>query len=362
MDKAKPQRNSAVELLRILAMLFIVCSHCRLHAGFPDADSKLFLNNILLDWCVLGNLGVDIFMLISGYFLCDNLHYSRSRSAVSLLSQVWFYSILGLGIYWITGHSLTLGTLLPSIFPTVFSQYWFFTAYFVLIFFLPYINMVINKLDRIQLLSLIGTMLFFWCIIPTFAHQEMGGGVLCQFLMFYNIGAYFKKYPDTILKKKKNRYLLTAVSALLMFASSVVLRFVFGKYMQYFYARQSLLAVGFAVGLFAISIYRKSFCNPWINKIAGCTFGVYLLHDHPLMRGIIWQEWLPKNRFYDSYLLIAAIVLSVLIVMSAGTVVELIRQATVKKPMENFLGIVFRKVQNFFKSCRMKMSKAALLH
>ena len=220
--------------------------------------------------------------------------------------------------------------------------------------------MVINQLNRTQFLKLIATMMAFWCLIPTFTNQPMAGGMMCQFVMFYSIGAYFKKYPDTIFKMKRNRYLLAAVSGLLMFASSVVLKVVFGKYMLYFYARQSLLAVGFAIGLFTIAIYREKFCNKWINKIAGCVFGVYLFHDHPLMRELIWHEWLPKNKFYNSYILIAAIILSVLIVMLAGTIVEFIRQATVKKPMENIVNTAVTGIKNLSDKCfsRIKASES----
>ena len=352
MEKTKSQRNSAVELLRILAMLFIVCSHCSIHGGLPAADSRILFNTFLRDWFILGNLGADMFMLISGYVLCDHSHYSIRKSSVKMLPQVWFYSWLGLAIYLLTGHPFHMGILLSSLFPTVFYQYWFFTYYFVLMFFFPYLNRLLNGLKRNQLRTLITTMLVFWSVIPTFTNQHMGGGVMCHFVMFYSIGAYFKLYPDTIFQKKGNRYLLTAVSGILMFASSVVLKLVFGDYMQYFYSRQSLLGVGFILGLFTMAIYHESFCSPWINRIAGCTFGVYLFHDHSLLRNLVWQEWLPKAKYYDSWTLIIAIAVSVLIVMTAGTVLEWIRQATVKKPMEKLLdraiGFTQNRIQKLF--------------
>ncbi len=341
----KNQRNSSIELLRILAMFFIVCSHCSVHSDLLSTSSTLFFNNLLLDWCTLGNLGVDIFVLISGYFLCDNPNFSRKRNSIKLLTQVWFFSALGLGIYLITGHQFTWKIFIKSIFPTVFSEYWFFTIYFVLLLFVPYINMVLNKLTKMQLLKLIGSMMVLWSVIPTFTNQVMGGTELCQFVMFYLIGAYFRKYPDNVLANKKMRILLTTTSFLLLFLSSVVLRIVFVQHAGHFYTRVSILTVGCAIGLFSMAIYRKSFCNKWINKIAGCTFGIYLFHDNPLMRLIIWKEWLPKIKYYNSYLLIVAIILSVLIVMTVGTIIELIRKATVQKPLEKLVNCVTTKIQ-----------------
>ena len=46
----KGQRNSSIELLRIIAMLFIVASHCSIHGHFPDLKSIPFYNRVLLSW------------------------------------------------------------------------------------------------------------------------------------------------------------------------------------------------------------------------------------------------------------------------------------------------------------------------
>lgn len=341
----KRQRNSSVELLRIVAMMFIVCSHCSVHSGLPFDESKLLFNNLLLDWCVLGNLGVDIFVMISGYFLCANPNFNRKRNSIALLTQVWFFSILGLVVYCVTGHSVTREIVMKAIFPTVFSEYWFFTIYFVLLFLIPYINIVLDKLDRTGLRKLIAIMIMFWSVVPTFTQQEMGGTELCQFVMFYSIGAYVRKYPDNILADRTNRHLLTTVSGVLMLSSSAILRMFPGQYTTRFYSRVSLCTIGCALGLFSIAIYHKCFYNAWINKIAACTFGIYLFHDNPLLRVIIWQECLPKIRYFDSYLLIVSIIVSVLIVMAVGTMIELVRKATVQKPVEKLTDRVVTAVQ-----------------
>lgn len=360
MDKADHKRNSSFELLRIFSMLFIVCSHCSVHRDLPEVQSLLFFNNLLLDWCVLGNLGVDIFVLITGYFSSCSRNLSRKSRGVKLLTQVWFFSVLGFLIYLITGHHITLKIILETIFPTVFSAYWFFTAYFVLLLFMPYINIVLDKLTRKQMIIFIVIMMLLWSVIPTFTNQKMCGENLCLFVMLYSIGAYFRKYPDNnILTKKKYRYLLTILCFALMFLSSVVLRIVFNHHTTYFYSRSSILTVGSAIGLFSFAVYGRKFYSKWINNIAACTFGVYLFHDNPLMRELIWTEWLPKSKFLNSYLLIAVIFLSVIIVMTVSTAVEWLRRITVKKPFEHLMNNIITKIQTGIQSAiRSKRGKS----
>lgn len=63
-------RNSSIELLRILAMIMIVSCHFATHGGF-SFDVKI-VSIPRLWWSFIemgGNLGVDIFVLISGYML-----------------------------------------------------------------------------------------------------------------------------------------------------------------------------------------------------------------------------------------------------------------------------------------------------
>ena len=59
------KRNSSLELLRILAMLFIVISHYSVHGGFNLNSINLLFNKVFLQVSTLGNLGVNIFVLIS---------------------------------------------------------------------------------------------------------------------------------------------------------------------------------------------------------------------------------------------------------------------------------------------------------
>ena len=63
-------RNSSFELLRITSMLLIVAHHFVVHGKFDLTAS--FSKNIffLQSLSMFGKLGVNLFVLISGYFSC----------------------------------------------------------------------------------------------------------------------------------------------------------------------------------------------------------------------------------------------------------------------------------------------------
>ena len=69
----KKERNSNFELLRIIAMLMIVFHHFSVHGGFNYELTDISFNRLWLYFISMGGkIGVDIFVLISGYFLITN--------------------------------------------------------------------------------------------------------------------------------------------------------------------------------------------------------------------------------------------------------------------------------------------------
>ena len=61
----KQQRNSSIELLRIVAMLFIVLSHLCVHNGVDVNALPYSFNKIFLQCGILGNIGVNVFVIIT---------------------------------------------------------------------------------------------------------------------------------------------------------------------------------------------------------------------------------------------------------------------------------------------------------
>ncbi len=64
------QRQSSIELLRIIAMILIVAHHFEIHGGFAYPQDAVSVNRIWMQFISSGGkVGVNIFVLLSGYFL-----------------------------------------------------------------------------------------------------------------------------------------------------------------------------------------------------------------------------------------------------------------------------------------------------
>ncbi len=348
------ERNSSIELLRILAMLFIICSHLCVHNGLSLSSLPLSVNKILMQCGVLGNLGVDIFVIITGYFVCEKT-FSLKR-VCSLLTQVWFYSLLASGVsVFAFGVKPTLLEIEKTFFPTVFAEYWFFTAYIVLLLLSPFINLAIKQLDRAAFSRLLAIVLVLWVVIPTVTAKQMYGAELPQLALCYLIGAYFRKFPENRFSQKRARIFLTVASFCLMYAFVLLFSFITPSSellriytASHFLSRNSLFVVGAAVGLFSLFAYKKPFYNKGVNAVASCTFGVYLLHDHMLFRTVLWRRLFSIATLYRSPLFPLYAVGIIALVFVGCVLVEWVRQKTVARPLSLALYTLLTRIGRLF--------------
>ena len=80
-----------------------------------------------------------------------------------------------------------------------------------------------------------------------------------------------------------------------------------------------------------------SFHSEVINQIGKCTFGIYLIHDNPLVRELIWKRVSPNYVYVNSPWIHAAA--KIAIVFCVSLIIEMIRQKTIGKWFDSwFMG------------------------
>lgn len=335
-------RNSSLELLRIISMLFIICSHFCVHGGFDIGNTDLIFNRIILQVGALGNLGVDIFVMISGYFLSQT-RFKLSR-VVKVVLQVLFYSV---SIYLILAVlnviPFTVKDTIKSVLPILLKLYWFATVYVILCVLTPFLNKLLNGLTKNQYIAFLGVILFIWSVIPTFTTINMYSNEIIQFVMLYSIGAFVRKYPD-ISFAKKYRYWITFVSAFLLVMSTVAFNLLaqvtntaFYNHGNDFYTRYSVLTIALAYGLLLIFTNLKNISNYTINLVSSTTFGIYLIHDNRYLREVIWNDIFRVNEFSDKPYLVLYLLACVIIIFIVCATIDYIRQKLFEKPVMHFL-------------------------
>ncbi len=357
----KFSRNSNLELLRIISMILIVAHHYSVH-GFTINDMDFSRNKYIVDFLSLGGkLGVNCFILISGYFSIKSKF--TIKKLLKLEGQVLFYSISFL-ILFLTVLTPTepigIKVILKSLLPIIYSSYWFVTTYIILMILSSYINILILNMNKTIHIKLICILVFIWSIISNFTLGDLSYSNLGCFMTLYLIAAYIRKYVDISNINLKLIRKITTITTLLLFLSVIVFNYIGNKYninillkhSTYFKKDNSILILIISVGLFLICL-SYNFHNSIINRIASTTFGVYLIHDNYFVRPFIWETMLHcKENYYSSYLIIHAIC-SIIIVYIGCTLIELLRQITIEK-------VYFKLLEsNRIKSLIMKLNDIA---
>ena len=208
MDKVvsnSDNRDSSFELLRIMAMLLIVAGHFSVHGGFNYSSNMISFNRLWIQLIsISGNIGVNIYVLISGYFLISSENTKTSK-ILRLLLQTFSYSILCFIIFLLIGNrTLSMKELIKVFFPITYSEYWFASTYFMVYLLHPYINMFISKIKNEIFIKMLLVLTICWSIIPTFLASSFQSNSLSWFIYLYILGAYYRLYGDRINISLKN--------------------------------------------------------------------------------------------------------------------------------------------------------------
>src|SRR5690554_2375037 len=188
------RRNSTIEVLRIIAMIAIVAHHYGVHGGVMDGTNSAGTGVALSVVSGFGKWGVNLFVLVGAYFMVERP--TRGRPLANIVSQVLPISWLILGLTAIFAlDTLTPGAAKASIMPVIFSQYWFVTAYVMLVLIGPYLALLARSLSRKQLGRLIAVGVVLWSLLIMVDGVWLGASNLGWFALLFMIAAYIKLHP-----------------------------------------------------------------------------------------------------------------------------------------------------------------------
>lgn len=290
MEKVRPARQSGIELLRIIAMLMIIAHHFSIHGIFNSWTYNSSLLEVFNSyWSVLlysfGKVGVDIFIIIMGYFNISK-DFKFSKALDIYLKTIFYAFIIYIG-------ALVIGKQVDFIHSC---RYWFIQSYLILYLLTPLLNkLILSMPKKISDITFILTLLVGFVLPLFFKHFNLGHVGL--FIALYFIGSYYKIRPISL---SKNFYItisaLTFMFLLVLIFNNIslgVVSITFLKYMSLY----SIFTLIFAISLFNYFINLNNFHNDFTNKIAKSVFGVYLLHDNNIVRPFLWNKLLSVSVF-----------------------------------------------------------------
>lgn len=336
----KNQRNSNLEILRILAMTFIVIFHLVRHGfdGVPFALSNP--NSIFLYFfATLGKLGVDIFIIISAYFMIKQKF--TFRKLLILGGEVYFYSLMCLVIFALFITPLTpisIQDILKSVLP-ISHGYWFIADYIVLMILSPFLNKAINKLSKSDFLKLLTVIIILWVVFPTFTGDCFGITEMGFFFVLYLIGSFIRLHLD-INKIHMKKLIFICLASLIIttiifgvFDSITPLNqmYVFNKETSMFKQTYSIFILTSAISLFLIFLKRKEFSNKYINFISGSVLGVYLIHSNIFVWPWLFRSFLHVQTRINSPNLFILCIISLIGIYAVCTGIDIVRRLTIEK-------------------------------
>ena len=346
---AAPKKQLNMEILRILAMCMIITLHYLDKGGVLKefASNNTPVGNaawIIEAFCMVS---VNIYVLISGYFLCESTF--KIRKTVLLWIQILMYSWIITLIFAIilkgqfNFEEGMLYGLIPLLMPVTGSHYWFATVYILMYLVSPFLNIGIKAMDKKthrNLIIILVAIFSIWnTVLPfTIPATDRKGMDICWFICLYVIAAYLRKYGDEI---KINKWLGLAIYALccigafllgkgMLLADSVTGKL--GGYCKNFYEYNSITILIASVALFIFAIKTEikagDFATQMVLFVSEGTFGVYLLHEHKLLR-YLWPTWFNVSEYADRFAFIPHLLMTVACVFTAGVVIDFIRRIIV---------------------------------
>ena len=337
MSKVK-NRQSNFELLRILAMVAIIANHFALHSGFLFSAGDVGLQRFFVQLLQLGGkVGVNLFVLISGYFLINATSIKLSK-ILKLWGQVIFYSLAILAALWLTGYAdLGPKILIKHFLPITYEIWWFASVYFVLYLVSPYINRLAASLSGRQYVGMLILFTLCWSIIPTLSTKDFQGNGLIWFAYLYLVGGFLRRYGHRIRLRAGMSLLLGCGVLLMTFLSAVIFDIlgqkwgIFSAHATYFFSDRKVPVVLASVLIFHGFSKLDIGCRPIINHLSGTMFGVYLLHDHILLRYVLWQD-IFSGATVSGLLLLPYALMCIAAVFAVCTAIDLIRHWIFHRP------------------------------
>lgn len=286
------QRNSRIELFRVIVTLFVLIVHMNgyfIGLGTHDFNFHCFPQVVVE---ALTCIAVNGFILITGFFGIK-LSFHTLWKLWQALFCIYVPLFLLKYIFDTPDYGFSFQDLFNAIFPFSTRDGYFINGYIFLVISSPFLNAFIaSNSKKIVLLFTVSLLFFeFWvdciCKLQTFFINEGYSGL--HFCLLYLSGQCIKLYYDK-LKKIKTIYFLVLY---FVFSTIIVVLSLFKVSWTYYYS--NLFMIMSAISFFLFFALKPPFYSKFINKIAMCSLFVYILQINAPFMG-----WLCS---IDKYLL-----------------------------------------------------------
>lgn len=309
-------RIAGIDALKIVSILMVSVLHILGQGGILSAASGI-QSQVVWAMEAACYCAVNSFAIASGY-----VQSTRSAPTLRQIFTLWLQVVcLTCGItlaFKLLGQAVFNPlTIRKCLLPVLSGDYWYFTAYFVLCFFLPLLNRACAALSIRELRQLAAVIFGLACagrITGFFGAMDFyrlnGGYSVLWLLLLYVIGAWLRR-DRSVLRR------IPAWGILLLYVVAVVVARLehlagIGLHLLRYDSPAILLSATALVELFSRLNVSSSRIRTGLRWIAALTFGAYIVQCHWLVWG-----WL-KGRFVDLATLSPVALFAVVLVAAGG--------------------------------------------
>lgn len=289
----KAQRQSNIELLRILTMLGVIILHYNnpsigggiRYASGLNLQILYFLESVFI-------CAVNLFVLITGYFMIK----TNKRNLMKPLELIIQVIVFNWGFYFLrivlAKEVFSFHQLIEKTIPVN----WFVILYVAVYFISPFINLLMEKLNENQMLDKFVLIIFLlFSVYPTLvdlfqeikgyeynglssigAYGSQYGYSIVNFVLMYIIGAWIRIKEKT---NKKHDLLYLLITVLLIMGWANINDIIGYGLERSAWEYCNPLVILAAVQLFMIFKSMDLGSNRLINEMSKATFTVFLLHN-----------------------------------------------------------------------------------
>lgn len=290
--------------------MFLIVVHHYVYNGVIDIKAVYGTEQsfALQLWLIGGNVGVILFLLIGSYFVYQK-PFNISRP-MKLIYTVFIYSWgIFIAANYFYPQEWELAQLRTFLMPMT-RTYWFIDYYVLLLCGAPFINTLTKEWTREKYLSVVGLSIVLILGGPTLNLYSLEGPYmrLMTVLLVYLTAGYVRTYNDAKVLQWKPAlalFMLSVISfvGLLYLRHYKIVVMGINENISHLTRLDKLLPFLIAVSLFGLAHNLPKFSSRLINYLSGATFGVYIIHEQPFVRDLLWKNFrmTKYTRFHTAF-------------------------------------------------------------
>ena len=320
-------RKSNIELARIIAMVLIIAHHCVFHSNALSYVEG-FNRDVAYFWLWGGKAGVNIFVLISSYFLWEKQHTFRQFVRVWCTSLFYYVAILLVSVF-LLHVPVSRQEVVRNFLPILGYENWYVSTFCIWLLLVPLLNKIISYLSDTMIHSITASLFLLECLLPMFQETHYYTDLLFFIFLYFIMAEYHRGFLQFLNNKRICWAALLGSVAIIFMTEKITGSTAFAM------NPSSIFCLAIGLSVFMLCLNSSAWYSKAVNMVGKATFGIFLLHTgNPIRRGYLWPQVFQCNRFFYSRWYWLWMLLCITALFVVGFVVDTLRAAYLEAPLQ----------------------------